>query len=135
TEAGASVRGTWVVRSVPGNVEAVDVPAAGRIRRLTDRDVEVVDSSEPTGRRVGVERECNDEEALRRGVVEAARIGHERPELDRERRPLHGRRVAEEGVQINGVVHVTREARDDVSGCVIRERGCCGPGVEAVEGG
>ena len=31
------------------------------------------------------------------------------------------------------MVHVTREAPDDIRGGVIRERGCSGPGIEDVQ--
>ena len=59
-------------------------------------------------RRERLEGEHRDEEALRRRVVQAARVGHELgPDA---RRPVDRGCVAEERVEVDRVVHVRREA-------------------------
>ena len=68
-EVRARVRATRV-RAVVRHVDPVDVPAARRIRGLADGDVEVVHVCERPVR-VRVERQDDNEEALRRRVVEA----------------------------------------------------------------
>ena len=118
------------VRAVVGDVEPVDVPGAGRVRRLADSDVEVVDQCERAVR-VRLQREDDDEEALRRRVVQAARVGHELGPRTPVVRLIAGG-VAVERVQVDGVVHVAREAGDDVRRGVVRQDRLPG-GVEDVE--
>src|SRR5207253_4320561 len=64
------------VGPIIGDVDPVDVPRAGGVRRLRDRDVEMVDESE---RAVWTRLQCqrDKEEALRRGVVVARRVRDE----------------------------------------------------------
>ena len=100
------------VRAVVRDVELVDVPATGRVRRLADRDVDVVLLRERSGRRNRLQRKHDDEESLRRRVIQARRVGDELRADSR--RPVDRRAVAEERVEIHGVVHVGREAGDDV---------------------
>ena len=64
----------------------------------------------------------DDEEALRRRIVQAARVGYElRPDSGR---AVDRRRVAVERVQVHGVVHVPRETADDVGGGVVGSTDC-----------
>ena len=100
------------------DVDPVDVPRAGGVRCLRHRDVEMVDESErPVWTRLQCQR--NKEEALRRRVVVARRVGDELAAntggaVDR-------RRIAVERVEIDGVVHVPRKPGDDVGGGVVRK--------------
>ena len=108
------------VRAVVGDVDLVDVPGARRIGRRADGDVQMIDVCERAVRQC-VQRQDDDVEPLRRGVVEAGRVGHELTtnagcSVDR-------RRIAVEGVQIDRVVHVPREPADDVRRGVVGKRG------------
>jgi hypothetical protein len=85
---------------------------------LADRYVDVVHEGERPVR-VRLEREDDDEEALRRRVVQAARIGDELGAdaggaVDR-------RRIAVERVQVDSVIDVSRMPGDDVGGSVVRK--------------
>ena len=108
------------VRPVIGHIDLVDLPGACRICSLADGDIQVIHLCEPTsGPRV--QGEHNDEEPLGRGVVQARRVGQELG--SGAGRAVDRRRVSVERVQIDGVVHITREAGDDVRGGVVREHG------------
>ena len=115
------------VRPVIRDIGAVDVPAAGRIRRLADSDVEVVHERERAVR-PRLERQHDDEEALRRCVVETGRI---RDELAANAgRPVDRGRVAVERVQVDRVVHVPREPGHNVRRRVVRQHGVAGGVVD-----
>ena len=112
--------GTPSVRAVVRNVDVVNVPGTGRVRRRADRDVEVIHAREHTLTRAGdlrIQRQNDHEEPLRGRVVEAARVGYERSA--NAGRTIDRRRVAVERVQIDGVVHVPWKAGHDVGGGVV----------------
>ncbi len=111
--------GTTGVGAVVGHIDPVDVPRPGRVGRRTDRQVKVVDGRERTRRRHDLEREHDEEEALRRRVVDARRVGDELA-ADAGRSVDRGR-VAVERVQVDGVVHVARESADDIGRGVVRK--------------
>ena len=117
------------VRSVICDVDAVDVPAPGRVGRRANRNIKVIDVREGPIR-VRLERQHHHEPAVSLHVVVAARVGDE---LGADpRRSVDRRRVAVERVEVYGVVHVPREAADDVGAGVVRQDGLTG-GVEHVE--
>src|SRR5205814_3079474 len=107
---GAGIRGrvgTASVRAVVGDIELIDVPATGRVRRLTDGDVEVVAGRESTARGVGFKRQRDEEKALRSRIIQAARVRHELPEaagISGCNAAIDRRRVAEERVEVDGMV-------------------------------
>ncbi len=94
------------LRAIVLHRDAVDRPGASRVRRVTDSQVNVVHASKVleavgAGVREGIEGQHVEEPVSRLRVVQAARVGDERPERDRVR-PDDRRRIAEETVQRRG---------------------------------
>ena len=104
------------VRPIVGHVDFVDVPAACWVRCLTDRDVEMVHERPPAIWQ-SIECEDNDKEALRRRVVETARVGEAC--ATSAGRAVDRSLVAEERVQVHGMFHIAWKAADDVGRGVV----------------
>ena len=69
--------------------------------------------------RVGLQRQDDDEPALRGGIIEAARIGDERPTDPGGAIDCRG--IAIERVQVDRVIHISGKSAHDVGGGVVRK--------------